>query len=640
MRCFTIVLFLLITPLLVLPGYAQTDEIALEDVVVSAYKSSITYGQTAGVSIITQKDIEQGGYRFVSDVLQHVEGINVVQNGTFGGNTSIFIRGAKTGNVLVLIDGVKVNDPSTIERTFDFGTFTTDSIERIEIIKGPQSALYGSDATGGILNIVTKRGQGKPTVTVNVYGGSYYTTQQSANISGGSSDFNYSLTIGQIASQGISKAAKSKTATKPYDDDPFYQYYMLGKFAFAPISALTIDAGFSAKQSDIAFDDSAFVDDPNYKEKRNEISGYSTITHHLTSFWKHIISINGSRTKRSYSDFDDDGGGFSDFGQDNTYTGSGLFGEWLHELRFKDINTLSAGISYEKELSHIRDYLNHSNIKQDNYTIGMFAQDHVSIGSFAYLTAGARADKNHIFGWQQSYTISPAIIIPFVKTKIKGNWGKGYKAPSLYQMYGDGGTFVAENKNIKPEKSTSYDVGIEQPLASFATVSAAYFSNRYRDMIDYHLSPFPLPGYYYNIGKVTTWGYEASMTLMPINFLRINGGYTYLKTKDEIQDKPLLRRPTHQAFGSINIGNDKWSAECIVTYIGKRNDAYYDSSTFTTVEVAMDSYIKTDFIAHYALTPQVSLTAKIENVTNKEYQQVVGYAMPQRSYYVGVKGML
>ncbi|MGQ9843645.1 MAG: TonB-dependent receptor plug domain-containing protein [Spirochaetota bacterium] len=638
MRCFTIILFLLFIPLFLLPGYAQTKEISLEDIVVSAYKSGITYGQSTGATVITQKDIEQGGYKFVSDVLQHVGGINFVQNGTLGGNTSIFIRGAKTGNVLVLIDGVKVNDPSTIERTFDFATLTTDSIERIEIIKGPQSALYGSDATGGIINIVTKRGVGKPTVTLNVYGGSYYTAQQSANISGGSTDFNYSLTIGQIASQGISKAAKSKTTTKPYDDDPFYQYYMLGKFGFAPISTLTIDTGFSAKHSDIALDDGAFVDDPNNKEKRNEVSGYSTITHHLSSFWKHIIRINASRTKRSYSDFDDDANGYNDFANDSVYTGSGFFGEWLHEFCFKDINTLGAGISYEKELSHIRDYLNPSNIKQDNYTVGVFAQDHVSIGSFAYLTAGARADKNHIFGWQQSYTISPAVVIPIVKTKIKGNWGKGYKAPSLYQIYGDGGTFVAENKTVKPEKSTSYDIGIEQPLASFATVSAAYFSNRYRDMIDYNSSSFP--GYYYNIGKVTTWGYEASMTLMPIKFLGINGGYTYLKTKDETLDKPLLRRPTHQAFGSINIGNDRWSAECIVTYIGKRNDAYFDSSTFTTVELEMDSYIKTDIVAHYALTPQVSLTAKIENVTNKEYQQVVGYAMPQRSYYVGVKGIL
>lgn len=638
MRCFTIILFLLFIQLFLLPVYAQTDEIALEDIVVSAYKSSITYGQTTGVTIITQKDIEKGGYRFVGDVLQSVTGLQITQNGALGGLTSIFIRGAKTGNVLVLIDGVKVNDPSTSERTFDFATLTTDSIERIEIFKGPQSALYGSDATGGIINIVTKHGQKKPTTTVNVYGGSYYTAQQSANISGASTDFNYSLTIGQIASRGISKAAKSQTATKPYDDDPFYQYYMLGKFGFAPISALTIDAGFSAKQSDIAFDDGAFIDDPNNKEKRSEVSGYSSITHHLTSFWKQMFSIKGSKTKRSYFDFDDDGAGFSDFGLDMIYTGSGFFGEWLHELRFKDINTLSAGISYEKELSHIRDYLTTSNIKQDNYTVGVFAQDHISIGSFAYLTAGTRADKNHIFGWQQSYTISPAIVIPIVKTKIKGNWGKGYKAPSLYQIYGDGGTLTAENKTLKPEKSTSYDIGIEQPLVSFATVSAAYFSNRYRDMIDYNSSSFP--GYYYNIGRVTTWGYEASMTLTPIKFLRINGGYTYLKTKDEANDKPLSRRPKHQAFGGINIGNDRWSAECIVTYVGKRNDAYYDSSIFSTVEVTMDSYIKTDIVAHYALTPQVWLTAKIENVTNKEYQQVAGYAMPQRSYYVGVKGIL
>jgi len=214
---------LLVFLVAIVPAAFAQDVTPLEDVVISAYKSNILYGQSSSVSIITSKDIEQGGYRFVSDALQAVPGLTLKQDSPLGGTASIYIRGAKTGNMAVLIDGVKVNDPSSIERTFDFATLTTDSIERIEIIKGPQSSIYGSDATGGIINIVTKRGQGKPTVTLNLYGGSYYTTQQSANISGGDSYFNYSFTAGQFSAKGYSKAAKPDNATKPFDDDPFFQ---------------------------------------------------------------------------------------------------------------------------------------------------------------------------------------------------------------------------------------------------------------------------------------------------------------------------------------------------------------------------------------------------------------------------------
>ncbi|HQQ51892.1 MAG TPA: TonB-dependent receptor plug domain-containing protein, partial [Spirochaetota bacterium] len=272
------------------PTNAQTGEVALDDVIISAYKSNITYAESASVAVITQKDIEKGGYRFVSDVLQSVSGLQLVQSSTLGGTASVFIRGAKTGNMVVLIDGVKVNDISTIERTFDFATLATDSIERIEIIKGPQSALYGSDATGGIINIVTKKGKGKPAVTVNMYAGSYYTTQQSANISGGDSSLNYSLTAGQISAQGYSKAAKPKNAAAPFDDDGFYQRYATGKFEFTPVAPLLIDAGFTAKKSAIEVDDSSYTDDPNSDEERTELSGYTTIKHTIASFWEQSVT--------------------------------------------------------------------------------------------------------------------------------------------------------------------------------------------------------------------------------------------------------------------------------------------------------------------------------------------------------------
>jgi len=609
-------------------AFAQ-DVTPLEDVVISAYKSNILYGQSSSVSIITSKDIEQGGYRFVSDALQAVPGLTLVQTSPLGGTASVYIRGAKTGNMVVLIDGVKVNDPSSIERTFDFATLTTDSIERIEIIKGPHSSIYGSDATGGIINIVTKRGQGKPTVTLNLYGGSYYTTQQSANISGGDSYFNYSFTAGQFSAKGYSKAANPGNATKPFDDDPFFQQYAMGKCGFSPLQSLLIDAGFTAKQSHIALDDFAQTDDHNSTEKRKELSGYTHIEHTITTFWKQTITVNASQIQRKYDDFDDDGHGFDDFGQDNRYTGTIANAEWLHTFTLKDINTLIVGASYEKEYAKVQDYLASSKLTNDNATAGLFAQDHVTIANIFYCTAGVRADKNQIFGWQQSFTVSPAIVVPVVKTKLKGNWGKGYKLPSLYQIYGDGGVLTAQNKDLKPEKSTGYDAGFEQPLFDILKINVTYFENKYRDMIDYDLSTWP--GKYINKSKVKTYGYESLVSFTPFKALTLSGGYTYLKAIDEETDTQLPRRPVHQGNGSVTFTTDKLSLSVIGTYTGERKDSG---------NVTLDDYFIADLALQYALTPQLTVSAKAENIADKKYQQVYGYTMPGRSFYIGLKAIL
>lgn len=615
--------------------YAQ-NAIPLDDVVVSASKMDIPVSQSASAQIITKEDLEKGGYAFVSDALGIVPGIGVTQNGAIGGTASVFVRGAKTGNLAVLVDGVKINDPSTIERTFDFGTLSVDSIERIEIIKGPQSVLYGSDATGGIINIVTKKGQGKATATLAAAGGSFYTTLLSANVAGSESSFHYSLTLGTIASEGYSKAERLSAAVKSFDDDGFYQRSAVGRFGFSPFDVLCIDAGFTARQTKLDLDDGAFLDDQNSFENRKEFSGYLRATHDIADFWKHSITVNGAQTKRQYDDFDDDGIGFDDFGMESVYTGTNLHGEWLHTFTVKDLNTLIIGASIEQEKYNFRDDLTDSTLRYDAWTVSFFAQDHLSVAKMIYVTAGSRLDKHETFGWEQSYNASSALIVPVIRTKLKGNWGKGYKAPSLYQIYGDGGVYTKENSDLKPEENTGFDAGIEQPLLNIATVSACYFTNKYRNMI---VADTSFPAKYVNVGRVKTSGYEASATIKPIEYIALTGGYTYLKAIDEDKDEQLLRRPKHQAYGVVGISLQKLSISITGTYVGRRSDSYYDSASKTTVHVKNESYFKADIAVQYTFMPKLTISARIENITNKEYQQVVGYAMPGRSFYVGAKGM-
>lgn len=629
------------------PAVFAQEEISLEDVVVSAYKSNITYGQSSSVSIITSKDIEAGGYRFVSDVLQTVPGLTLVQNGTLGGTASVFIRGAKTGNVVVLVDGVKINDPSTIERSVDFATLTTDSIERIEIIKGPQSGLYGSDATGGIINIVTKRGQGKPSVTLTAKAGSYFFNQQSAHINGGDSSFNYSITAGQIASKGLSKAAKPYDRMIPMDNDPFYQRYGIVKFGFSPLSVLSVDAGFTAKHSSFSVDDGAFIDDPTNTEKRTEYTGYTQIHHTLTDYWTHSITVNSSSIKRVYYDIDDDGyTGWNDFAVNNRYKGSQYSVEWLHTFTIKNISTLNAGISYEKEKFTYHDYLFYASYtptlpSQSNEmaTTGYFIQDHLSIASIVFITANARIDNNSFLGKKYSYSVSPSITIPVINTKIKANYGKGFKFPSLYQIYGDGGTYTLPNPKLQSETNTSYDYGIEQPIFKIITCSLTYFTSKYHNMIDYN-SKLLSKGFYYNINKVKTYGYESSLTIQPIEQLKLTGGYTYCRAIDQSNDKQLNRRPKHYGFGQATVMIKNFQLSLMAQFAGKRKDSYYDPYVYSNVNVIMDKYIKYDVNIAYTIMPQLTVTAKVENLTNTNYQYTYGYTTPSRSFYAGVEVVL
>ncbi|MCX7679967.1 MAG: TonB-dependent receptor [Spirochaetes bacterium] len=619
-------------------SFAQS-EIPLEDVLVSAYKMDIPIGQSTAAYVLTHKELEQNGYAFVVDALQSVPGIAITQNGALGGTASVFIRGAKTGNMVVLIDGVKINDPSTIERTFDFGTLLTDAIDRIEIIKGPQSVLYGSDATGGVINIVTKRGHGKPTFTVEASGGSFSTSHLSARVAGTSNGLDYSLTVGQISSQGYSKAAKPDYATKPFDDDGFYQQFAMGRFGFAQSRGLSFEFGFSTRKTDLAIDDGAFVDDPTSFENRKEISSFARSIHQLTEFWKHSISLDYSFIKRSYNDFDDDGdSGFVDFGSDNYYVGSNAHGEWVHTVVMKDVNTLLFGTAYEREQYKYHDEILETERKNDAFNVGFFVQDHIHIEKLLYVTLGIRSDRHEMFRWHQSYNASCMVVIPGVKTKLKGNWGRGYKAPSLYQIYGDGGTYVLENKGLKPEENTGFDVGIEQPLFNIAVLQAGYFQNKYKNMVDVTSQP-QYKYKYENIGNVKTNGIEATATVKPFDFLNFTGGYTYLKAIDEDKDERLLRRPTHHAYANVALLFQKVNISVTGTYVGNRNDAYYDSLTFNTIKVTNEKYFKYDLAMQYAVTEKLTLTAKAENITNEKYQQVVGYEMPQRSFFVGLKGI-
>jgi vitamin B12 transporter len=202
------------------------------EVIVTATKTEQSQGEVgSSTTVITAEDLKKTGKKSVGEVLRDVPGVAVMQNGAFGGSTSVYLRGSKPGHTLVLIDGVEVNDPISTDRSFDFAHFTTDNIERIEVVSGPQSTLYGSDAMGGVINIITKKGKGRPKFELSSEGGSHQTFRESIGFGGGTEKLNYSISALRLDSEGISKAIdgseedgyenttiSSKTGYRIFDD--------------------------------------------------------------------------------------------------------------------------------------------------------------------------------------------------------------------------------------------------------------------------------------------------------------------------------------------------------------------------------------------------------------------------------------
>ena len=231
----------------------------LGEIIVTATKTLEYQAETgSSTTVITAKDIKETGATTVGDLLRNVAGTTVVQSGAFGGVTSVYLRGANPGYTLVLIDGIEVNDPMSTDRSFDFAHLTLNNIERIEVVRGPQSTLYGSDAIGGVINIITKTGKGKPKFEISSEGDSYKTFRESIGLEGGTAKMNGSMSISRLNSSGISKASggSEKDGCRNTTISSKIGYKIFGN------SELNIITRFTDARTDL--DDGAYDDDPNY----------------------------------------------------------------------------------------------------------------------------------------------------------------------------------------------------------------------------------------------------------------------------------------------------------------------------------------------------------------------------------------
>lgn len=602
------------------------------DLIVSASHLEIPKEKIgSSVTVITEEEIKDRRQTSVIELLRGIPGVDVVQSGGPGGNSVVFLRGANSEHTLVLIDGIEANNPISTNRAYNFSGLTTDNISRIEIVRGPQSMVYGSDAMGGVINIITKKGDGPTQISASIEGGSYNTFTQQAGVSGGSDELFYSLEGSHLITDGISSAARSDGNL---EDDEYEQYGVSGRIGTEISQELSANATFRTNRGVSDLDQFGGIggDDPNRVfDNRQLFTRGEIITSLVEKYINPTIGI--SYTRNRYTDLDAIDEAHPVDTLDSKYQGSMIKFDIKNPIILTDDVTLLLGADTEEEQGDSF-YFSESSFgpfssifdEKTQRTNGYFAETALNLTEDFSVSSGIRVDDTDNFGSEVTWKVAPSLTLKPVR--IFGSYGTGFKAPSLYQLYSEYGRI-----DLKPESNDGMDAGIESELLDTGLVlSAVYFHNTFDDLISFDPSTF----LFENIANAKTEGGEFALEGNPSSNTTLRVSYTLLETEDEATGDELLRRARNKAgiSGSWNV-DDKLSLGANITYVGSRKDN--DFSTFPATTTTLKSYTLVGLNAKYALTKTVEVFARIENAFDEEYQEVFGYGTLGAAAYGGVK---
>lgn len=604
----------------------DTAEEAAEEIIVVATRTPQPAERVANsVSVITGEELRQSQATTVYDALRSVIGLDIVRMGGPGGVTSAFLRGTESKHTLVLIDGIEMNDPSTPNRAFDFNALTVDNVERIEILRGPQSVLYGSDAIGGVINIVTKKGKGKAQTSLTTEYGSFDSLREAATISGGNDFINYSAALSHSTTRGIS-SADSRNGNK--EKDGYENTTFSSRLGITPSERLSLDMFLRYSQANIDLDTfdfftSTLKDDPNnlLQNDRLHLRTQATLWA-IPDVWEQVLGVSYGRTKRTNDD--DPDVTFPWTRIRSRFEGRTLKADWLHHFHFGDANILTAGLETEREKAEsFYDYSGSVSLfgPEKARMNSFFLQDQINIADCFFTTLGVRRDRHQEFGSETTYRVASAYLIRDIGTKFKGSWATGFRAPTLSDLYDP----FAGNRDLEAEKSKGWDLGVEQSLFDKrVNVGVTYFRNRIDDLLVYDFSTWTMN----NVGKAETHGFESSISYKPVAKLALWAQHTYTDAEDKTNNTKLLRRPEDKYQAGVRYRPTKNAdVDLRLRYVGHRLDVG---------GVKLDSYTVVDLAVSRRIGSHCCVLARVENMFDRNYEEADGYGAPGIGIYGGL----
>ena len=589
-----------------------------EEVIVSATRFDIPLDQSpASVSVITSEDFEQKQIQRVSDALREVPGLSVVQTGTAGQLTSVFTRGLRSEHTQVLLDGVPINQG--LQGAFNFADLVTDDIDRIEVVRGPQSTLYGPRALAGVIQIFTKQGEGTPTIMLSDEGGSYDTFREWLESEGKIDQFDYSIGASRIDTDNA----------RP--NNQYRNSAAIANVGWSPNDQLRISSLFTYSLSDTGNPNTIFDPKPldNFLTERWLIAPHIDLR--ISDWWEHKLIVSYDH-ERQLNDPNEDG-----------FVGPtrALFErtqiDYQNDLRPTSWLTLTSGFFYSRvNAGQERPFVLQIFGPQPTFvsdhteeTAGFLQATVTPIENLIFV-AGGRFDHFNQFGDVWTYRFAGSYKIDKTNTTLHSSVATGFSPPSSQDK------IFGNNFGLKPERDLGWDIGIRQQLwENRVVLGLTYFHNDLSNVIGFNGLFDTL-----NLGAAETQGLEAELRAQPIADLVFTATYTYLdaeKTSSADINQPkgarLPRRPRNEVYVSASyfwFKRLRTIAEAKV--VNAREELNFGGPNFD-----IEDYSFVNIAAEYEVNPHLSIFGRIDNLTNEHYAEVFGFPALGRAAYGGVK---
>jgi vitamin B12 transporter len=633
---------------------AQEDAFSLQGLVVTTSPTPRSAERVAGhVTILEGDDLRLRGITSVAEALRDASGVGVVRNGSFGSNTSVFLRGGESDHALVLVDGVQVNQAGG---SFDFGSLTTDNGERIEIVRAPASALYGSDAMAGVVHVVTRVGGGPSRVTARSETSFYAGPREKAidgvrwstDLTGGSDRFGYSASISHEDQEGILAF-----------NNRFLNTVASGSARFAPDDRTRVALTLRVTDREFHYptDGSGSEVDRNQFGFGDETLGRLAVARRLTAALEVEGSLSFAETDSGTDDAPDDAA------DADGYQSLDHFRRAAGELRASAtvgavVMTLGGEFeqqrqrSFSESLGSFGPFYGRSQAERENWA--GFAHLTGDRGAVSY-NLGARVEDNQRFGTSGTWQGGVSAHLPGRPgTRVRTSVGTGIKEPTFYESFAADG-FSVGNANLDPERSLAWEVGLEHDLTERTSVQATFFDQRLQDLIQYVFpAPAPSDPNFYNVAEARSRGIEveAVARLGPVD-----AGATYAWLDTEVTDagydsgsgayfvegEALLRRPAHTfALHASTSVAERGRVHTRLSYVGARADRSFDPNTFAPSRLELPSYVLWTLGADWSLLaagarrPSLTVAVRADNLLNGTYEEALGFRAPGRQIHVGV----
>ena len=646
----TRILSLLTFSFIAVGTYAQDDTAkitSLDEVVFTANKYPKKQSETGKVlTIIGREQLERSSGKTLAEVLNTVSGTTVVgSNSNLGTNMTAGIRGGTAGNVLILINSIPVNDPSVNDNYFDLNFIPIDQIERVEVLKGGQSTLYGSDAVTGVINIITKKsGTSGVHTDLSAAAGSYGTFKANAGIRQLTERSQLSLQYGVITSNGFSSAHDS-TGKGDYEKDGFIQHNVTGSWQVAVADKLKANVFGQYSWYKTGIDASAFVDDRDYNVTTDNLSAGAGLGYDLGG-GNLQFNYRFNNVNRLY--LNDSTDRAPDYLRVD-YNGKTHFAELYGNYKWKNVEVL-AGADYR-----------HHQMSSDLLSISMFGPYTAKLGdSIAKMSqvspyasvvlkanrmfnieVGGRMNHHSKYGNNFSYTVNPSVLLN-KNVKVFLNLYSAFKAPTLFQLFDP----IFGNQDLDPEESFNIEGGAQYFVTRDFNVRGVYFYRNTKQAIEFvYTDPVNFISQYRNVSRKKSNGIELEAEFKNDKF-NLSANFTHIDGKivSEFDNAgfPLAKDTTYNNLyrtpkNVFNITGGVWVTRKLYTGTSLRVAGDRLEPVYASAPVVLDRYYTVDLYGEYKVKDNVRVFADFKNITDQEYFEVLGYNTRGFNFMGGVR---